>query len=110
MPKTIHSIRALKGERAIVATTAYDAILISISRSFRNRSSLSRRFRRNNSARFKSTIEVTLEMMLHHTAAVVRAHTEALNCADLPFAYSHDAYEHIFSACHQLIQAGAECR
>ena len=107
MPKTIHSIRALKGKRAIVATTAYDAILARLA----DRSGIDLLLVGDSVGTtqlgFKSTIEVTLEMMLHHTAAVVRAHTEALVIADLPFAYSHDAYKHIFSACRQLIQAGA---
>lgn len=107
MSKTIQSIRALKGERAIVATTAYDAIIARLA----DRSGIDLLLVGDSVGTtqlgFKSTIEVTLEMMLHHTAAVVRANTEAVVVADLPFAYSHDAYDHIFSACRQLIQAGA---
>lgn len=107
MSKTIQSIRALKGERAIVATTAYDAIIAQLA----DRSGIDLLLVGDSVGTtqlgFKSTVEVTLEMMLHHTAAVVRANTEALVVADLPFAYSHDAYEHIFTACRTLIQAGA---
>ncbi|MAV39377.1 MAG: 3-methyl-2-oxobutanoate hydroxymethyltransferase [Puniceicoccaceae bacterium] len=107
MSKTIQSIRALKGKRAIVATTAYDAIIAKLA----DRSGMDILLVGDSVGTtqlgFQSTVEVTLEMMLHHTAAVVRANTEALVVADLPFAYSHDAYEHLFSACRQLIQAGA---
>ena len=56
---------------------------------------------------FETTVPVTLDMMLHHTSAVSRAETNGLIVSDLPFGYSHDAYEHIFDACRKLIQAGA---
>ena len=56
---------------------------------------------------FDTTVPVTLDMMLHHTSAVSRAETNGLVVSDLPFGYSHDAYEHIFDACRKLIQAGA---
>ena len=56
---------------------------------------------------FETTVSVTLEMMLHHTSAVFRAETNGFIVSDLPYGYSHDAYEHIFDACRKLIQAGA---
>ncbi len=58
---------------------------------------------------FESTVPVTLEMMLHHTAAVVRAKPNALVVADIPFAIAHDDFSVLLQACCRLMQeAGAE--
>lgn len=57
---------------------------------------------------FETTVPVTLEMMLHHTAAVVRAKPNALVVADVPFGRAHGDFETIFNGCLRLMQdAGA---
>ena len=58
---------------------------------------------------FETTIPVTLEMMLHHTAAVARAKPQALVVADIPFAVAHGEFKDLLEACRRLMQiAGAE--
>ena len=58
---------------------------------------------------FETTIPVTLDMMLHHTAAVARAKPKALVVADIPFALAHDDFSTLLNACRRLMQeAGAE--
>jgi len=58
---------------------------------------------------FSSTLPVTLEMMLHHTAAVARAAKSALVVADMPFlTYQVSAAEALRNAGRFLQEAGAE--
>jgi 3-methyl-2-oxobutanoate hydroxymethyltransferase len=106
---TTHTLRKLKGERAIVAVTAYDALtaryadeagvdLILIGDSVGN-----------TLLGFETTVPVTLDMMCHHTAAVARAKPAALVTADVPFAEAHYDFERVLAACQRLLQtAGAE--
>lgn len=54
-----------------------------------------------------TTIPVTLDMMIHHTRAVVRGVNNAFVVADVPFLETRDT-EHLFLAAQQLMQvAGA---
>lgn len=55
---------------------------------------------------FPSTVPVTLDMMLHHCAAVARAETKALLVADLPFALAHDEFSKVLDSCRRLMQEG----
>ena len=55
---------------------------------------------------FPDTTHVTMEHMLHHTAAVARGTTRALIVADLPFA-SYDTAEQAVANARRLIAAGA---
>lgn len=58
---------------------------------------------------FSTTIPVTLEMMLHHTAAVVRGVSNALVVADMPFlTYQVSVSEGIRNAGRFLQEAGAD--
>lgn len=58
---------------------------------------------------FESTLPVTLEMMLHHTAAVVRGVRNALVVADMPFlTYQVSISEGIRNAGRFLQEAGAD--
>ncbi len=58
---------------------------------------------------FSTTLPVTLEMMLHHTAAVVRGVSNALVVADMPFlTYQVSISEGIRNAGRFLQEAGAE--
>jgi len=56
---------------------------------------------------FADTTEVTLEHMLHHTAAAARAEPRALLVADLPIGSYPDADQALASA-RRLLEAGAE--
>ena len=55
---------------------------------------------------FPDTTHVTMEHMLHHTAAVARGVQRALIVADLPFA-SYDTPEQAVANARRLIAAGA---
>lgn len=58
---------------------------------------------------FSTTLPVTLEMMLHHTAAVVRGVRDALVVADMPFlTYQVSISEGIRNAGRFLQEAGAD--
>jgi 3-methyl-2-oxobutanoate hydroxymethyltransferase len=58
---------------------------------------------------FSTTLPVTLEMMLHHTAAVVRGVSDALVVADMPFlTYQVSISEGIRNAGRFLQEAGAD--
>ena len=58
---------------------------------------------------YSSTLPVTMEQMLHHTAAVVRGTTQALVVADMPFlSYQISVPEGVRNAGRFLQEAGAE--
>jgi 3-methyl-2-oxobutanoate hydroxymethyltransferase len=60
----------------------------------------------NNVLGFANTVPVTLDMMVHHAAAVSRAKAEALVVADLPFGDAHLRRGDVVRACRRLIQEG----
>jgi 3-methyl-2-oxobutanoate hydroxymethyltransferase len=60
-------------------------------------------------AGFKSTLPVTMEMMLHHVSAVNRGVKKALLVADMPFlSFQKDISETVGNAGRFLQEAGAE--
>jgi 3-methyl-2-oxobutanoate hydroxymethyltransferase len=106
---TTLTLRKLKGQRPIVAVTAYDVITARYAAEAGVDVILVGDSVGDNLLGFDSTIPVTLDMMAHHTAAVARARPEALLAADVPFGEAHFEYEHVLSACQRLMQqAGAE--
>ena len=107
MNTNIQSIQSLKSVRPIVATTVYDSVMAQLADQAGMDILLVGDSVGTTLLGFETTVPVTLDMMLHHTSAVSRAETNGLIVSDLPFGYSHDAYEHIFDACRKLIQAGA---
>lgn len=57
----------------------------------------------------ESTLPVTIQVMLHHTAAVTRAHPRALVVADMPFlSYHTGAADAVRNAGRFIQEAGAE--
>ena len=109
MKTTTHTLRKLKGQRPIVAATAYDAPTARLADEAGVDLILVGDSVGDNLLGFDSTVPVTLDMMLHHTAAVARARPEALIAADVPFAEAHFDYERVLAACQRLLQqAGAE--
>lgn len=54
---------------------------------------------------FESTLPVTLEMMILHTAAVVRGSSQALVVADLPFGTYEESPEQAFRSAARLLAA-----
>jgi 3-methyl-2-oxobutanoate hydroxymethyltransferase len=103
---TVKSIRALKGERRIVALTAYDALfarwidqagvdLILVGDSVGT-----------TYLGYPSTVPVTLEDIIHHTRAVVRSQPKALVVADLPFPYGRYSRDRLLEASARLLSEG----
>jgi 3-methyl-2-oxobutanoate hydroxymethyltransferase len=106
---TTHTLRKLKGERPIVAVTAYDTLTARYAAGADVDIILVGDSVGNTLLGFDTTVPVTLDMMCHHTAAVARAKPKALIAADVPFAEAHFGFERVLSACQRLLQsAGAE--
>lgn len=106
---TTTAIRKLKTVRPLVAVTAYDAVtarhadragvdLILVGDSLGN-----------TVLGFDSTVPVTVDMMLHHTAAVARARPQALVVADIPFAEASFGIDSLVRCARRFLQeAGAD--
>lgn len=99
----------LKEERPIVAVTAYDTVVAHYADQAGVDLILVGDSVGTAQLGFETTIPVTLDMMLHHTAAVARARSNALVVADIPFAVAHGKFPDLLDACARLMQeAGAE--
>jgi 3-methyl-2-oxobutanoate hydroxymethyltransferase len=106
---TTHTLRKLKGQRPIVAVTAYDALIARLAGEAEVDLILVGDSVGNALLGFDNTLPVTLDMMAHHTAAVARAKPAALLAADVPFIEAHFDFERVLRGCQRLIQeAGAE--
>ncbi len=103
---TTQTIRALKGQRAIVCVTAYDTPTAQCADAAGVDLLLVGDSVGNNVLGFANTVPVTLDMMVHHAAAVARARTEALVVADLPFGDAHLKPGDVVKSCRRLIQEG----
>ena len=109
MKTTTHTLRKMKGQRPIVAVTAYDAITARYANEAGVDLILVGDSVGNTLLGFDNTVAVTLEMMCHHTAAVKRSKPAALVAADVPFGEAHYDFERVLGACQRLMQeAGAE--
>ncbi len=104
MKTTTHTLRKLKGQRPIVAVTAYDTITARYASEAGVDVLLVGDSLGNTILGFDNTVPVTLDMMCHHTAAVARANPAALIAADLPFAEAHYDFERVLHACQRLCQ------
>lgn len=58
---------------------------------------------------YDDTLQVTVDDMAHHTAAVARAKPRALVVGDLPWMSYHVSVEETVRNAAQLIRAGAQC-
>ncbi|MDR2844812.1 MAG: 3-methyl-2-oxobutanoate hydroxymethyltransferase [Puniceicoccales bacterium] len=108
MKTTTKTIRLAKGNRPLVCLTAYDTVTARIGDQGGADLLLVGDSVGNTILGFDSSVSVTLDMMLHHTAAVARAKPAALVVADIPFGVAHDDFPALLQACVRLMQAGAE--
>ncbi len=109
MKVTTQTIRGLKGKRPIVALTAYDYITARLAGEAGVDLLLVGDSAGTTILGFPTTVQVTLEMMLHHTAAVSRANPVSLVVTDIPFAIAHRDDVSLLDASVRCIQqAGAE--
>ncbi|MFW2479834.1 MAG: 3-methyl-2-oxobutanoate hydroxymethyltransferase [Lentimonas sp.] len=106
MSITTHTISRLKGQRPIVAVTAYDAPMAGYADAAGVDLILVGDSVGTTQLGFDSTVPVTLDMMVHHTAAVARAKPKALLVADVPFSVAHDDFTVVLTACRRLMQEG----
>jgi 3-methyl-2-oxobutanoate hydroxymethyltransferase len=103
---TTQTISFLKGERPVVAVTAYDTGMARYADEAGVDLILVGDSVGTTQLGFETTVPVTLEMMLHHTAAVARAKPGALLVADVPFGLAHDEFSELLNACRRLMQEG----
>ena len=106
MKSTTRSLRALKGVRPIVCLTAYDVSTARIADAGGADLILVGDSLGNAVLGLPDTVSVTLDMMIHHAAAVARAKTEALVVGDLPFGLAHDSFPKLLGYCRRFLQEG----
>jgi len=109
MTWTVPKIKALKGTQKVTALTAYDALsgryadqagipLILVGDSLAN-----------TVLGYETTLPVTMDEMVHHTAAVSRGVSEGLVVADMPFMSYQGTLEHALENAGRFIkEAGAD--
>lgn len=109
MKITTQTIARAKGERNVVAVTAYDAVIARYADNAGVDLILVGDSVGTTQLGFETTVPVTLDMILHHAAAVARAKPNALLVADIPFGVAHEDFGALIAACRRLMQeAGVE--
>ncbi len=106
MKITTKSIIEKKGVEKIVAITAYDSLFAKLADEAGVDIILVGDSVGNNVLGFENTISVTLDMMIHHTAAVARANPRAMIVGDMPFGVSHYKGESLLKAAVRFLQEG----
>ena len=102
---TVKTIQQLKGKRPIVAITAYDAAIARLVDPYVDWILVGDSVG-NNQLGFSDTVPVTLDMMVHHTAAVSRADPKSLVVADVPFGLAYRSLDVLLDGCCRLVQEG----
>ncbi|MDR2513266.1 MAG: 3-methyl-2-oxobutanoate hydroxymethyltransferase [Puniceicoccales bacterium] len=108
MKATTKSIRQAKGVHQLACLTAYDTVTARIADEGGADLILVGDSMGNTVLGFENSVPVTLDMVVHHTAAVARARVNALVVADVPFGIAHDDFPYVLRACMRLMQVGAE--
>lgn len=102
---TVKTIQQLKGKRPIVAITAYDTAIARLVDPYVDWILVGDSVG-NNQLGFSDTVPVTLDMMVHHTAAVSRADPKSLVVADVPFGLAYRSLDVLLDGCCRLVQEG----
>lgn len=102
---TVKTIQQLKGKRPIVAITAYDTAIARLVDPYVDWILVGDSVG-NNQLGFSDTVPVTLDMMVHHTAAVSRADPKSLVVADVPFGLAYRNLDVLLDGCCRLVQEG----
>ncbi|SVE05857.1 uncharacterized protein METZ01_LOCUS458711, partial [marine metagenome] len=103
---TPNYLQQLKGKRPITALTAYDAPTAKLACAAGTDFLLVGDSVGTVALGFDTTIPVTLDMMVHHTAAARRGGPHCLLVADLPFAEASFSFDRLLAACRRLMQEG----
>ncbi|MEX2382252.1 MAG: 3-methyl-2-oxobutanoate hydroxymethyltransferase [Opitutales bacterium] len=104
MKTTTQTIRDLKGKRPITALTAYDFTMARLASEAGIDLLLVGDSLGTTVLGMSTTVQVTLEMMLHHTIAVTRAHPASLVITDIPFPEAHRSEDALLDACSRCMQ------
>ena len=103
---TTSFIRSLKGKRPIVGLTAYDSIMASAVSRANVDFILVGDSLGTTLLGYDTTIPVTIDDMIRHTAAVRRANPHCLVVADLPFGEASLSFDRLLDSCRKLMQIG----
>ena len=103
---TTSFIRSLKGKRPIVGLTAYDSIMASAVSRANVDFILVGDSLGTTLLGYDTTIPVTIDDMIRHTAAVRRANPHCLVVADLPFGEASLSFDRLLDSCRKLMQQG----
>lgn len=103
---TTHVIRQAKGKRRITALTAYDTMTARLVAEAGTDIVLVGDSVGTTVLGFSSTVPVTVDMIVHHTAAVARAGGASLLVADVPFGESQRDFDPLMLTCRRLMQEG----
>jgi 3-methyl-2-oxobutanoate hydroxymethyltransferase len=104
--KTVQTIRKAKGKNPITAITAYDTLMADLASRANMDILLVGDSVGTTALGFQTTVEVTMEMMIHHSAAVRRANPSCLLVVDVPFAQAHLGPKETLKQCVRLVQEG----
>ncbi len=104
MKNTVKNIISAKGNTKLTMLTAYDALFASLADEAGADIILVGDSLGNTVLGYKSTVPVTMEDMLHHSAAVVRGVEKAFVVADIPFAIAHKKFDVLLDASARLVQ------
>jgi 3-methyl-2-oxobutanoate hydroxymethyltransferase len=103
---TVRHVMELKGKRPIVGLTAYDAIMGKLISDAGVDFLLVGDSVGTTLLGFDTTIPVTMEDMVRHTAAVRRSNPQCLLVADLPFAEASMSFDRFLDSSKRLMQEG----
>ena len=103
---TTSFIRNLKGKRPVVGLTAYDSIMASAVSQANVDFVLVGDSLGTTLLGYNTTIPVTIDDMIRHTAAVRRANPQCLVVADLPFGEASLSFDRLLDSCRKLMQKG----
>ena len=103
---TTSFIRNLKGKRPVVGLTAYDSIMSSAVSQANVDFVLVGDSLGTTLLGYNTTIPVTIDDMIRHTAAVRRANPNCLVVADLPFGGASLSFDRLLDSCRKLMQIG----
>jgi len=101
---TPHTLRKQKGKAPIVAVTAYDAVMAHYAEAAGIDIILVGDSVGNTMLGMEGTVGVTLDMMVHHAAAVARTKPTAMVVADVPFGEAHFDFRRVLASCQRLMQ------
>lgn len=104
MKITTQTIRGLKGKRPITALTAYDYTTARLASEAGVDLLLVGDSLGTTVLGMETTVQVTLDMMLHHTRAVTRARPASLVITDIPFPEAHRSEDTLLDVCARCMQ------